>query len=166
MSFDSAAGEVFVRKALTSDIDAIYAIELASFSDPWSKYFFNHSMAQDTEIVFAAVSSDRIVGYGCLSVLPPEGEILNIAVSPEERGRGVGQLLLTAMLNHAAGEGVDTVFLEVRESNTAARSLYEKNGFSPIGIRKNYYIKPTEDAVVMRKSPLLADAGCIFEERS
>ena len=104
--------------------------------------------------IFAAEKNGAVVGFGCLALLPPECEIPNIAVHPEERGQGIGELIFKSMLDHAAEKGADTAFLEVRESNTPARTLYEKNGFVSIGIRRDYYAKPTENAVIMQKTPL------------
>ncbi len=143
--------DITIREATLSDLDAILAIEQLSFTVPWSRDSFESSLASDQITVFAAEKDGRIAGFGCVWVLSPESEILNIAVHPDERGGGVGRLLLNAMLQSAANKGADTAFLEVRESNTPARTLYETSGFTPLGIRRNYYTKPTENAVIMQK---------------
>ena len=81
--------------------------------------------------------------------IPPEGEIYRIAVREDKRQRGVGYRLLSYALKTESGSGVETVFLEVRSKNTPARALYKAYGFKEIGIRKNYYQNPTDDAVIM-----------------
>ena len=143
-----------IRRASLADLDAIAEIETLSFTVPWTKDSFTAAFESEYMTLFAAEKDGQVVGFGCVSVLAPECEIPNIAVHPNERGSGIGGKLFTAMLQYAGEKGANTAFLEVRESNIAARSLYEKNGFLPLGIRRNYYTKPTENAIVMQKTPL------------
>lgn len=140
-----------VRRAVLGDVAALCEIENVSFSVAWSRDSFLAALGSDSVRVFVAEKQDVVVGFGCISVLCPEGEILNLAVLPEERRGGLGALLLSAMLENAAASDVEVVYLEARESNLPARTLYEKFGFLPIGVRKNYYARPTENAVVMQK---------------
>ncbi len=152
--------DILIRQAELSDLDAILTIEEASFSGPWTKESFLSALSSEYVTVFAAevfgtevVGTERearLVGFGCVCTFAPECEIQNIAVHPDARGNGIGERLLSAMLRHGMEKGADTAFLEVRESNTPARTLYEKSGFLSIGIRRNYYSKPTENAVIMQ----------------
>ena len=90
-----------------------------------------------------------------MAVSVPEGEIYRIATKNEYRKRGIAYRLLDFALKTARGAGLESVFLEVRESNVAARNLYRAYGFSEIGVRKNYYKEPTENAVLMMKTDSL-----------
>ena len=146
--------DLTVRQATIDDLDAILTIEELSFTVPWSKESFVSAFSSEYITVFTAEREEKTVGFGCAALLPPECEIPNIAVHPDERGKGTGNAIFTAMLRFAAEKGAQIAFLEVRESNIAARSLYEKNGFTAIGIRKNYYTKPIENAIIMQKTPL------------
>lgn len=102
--------------------------------------------------LFTLSEGDVLVGYLMLMNVFTDGEILNIAVLPEYRRRGLADKLFDACCEHCRSLATETLFLEVRESNTPAISLYEKRGFEEIGRRKNYYRQPKEDALVMRLS--------------
>ncbi len=123
-------------------------IERASFPDPWSPAMLESELDARFSRFYAAEEDGTVLGYCILRLIFGEGEIFNIAVAPEQRGRGVGEALLRHALAAAAGEA-DCVFLEVRESNGPARSLYEKLGFTFTGRRRGYYLKPREDALLM-----------------
>ena len=144
--------DILIREAVPADIDTIYGIEQVSFSVAWSRDSFVSAFASDMTKIYAAEENGSVIGFGCIIVFPPDSEILNIAVLPEYRGQGIGNRLLSAMMHYAGEKEADAVYLEVRESNTPARTLYEKSGFLPLGVRKNYYTKPTENAVLMRKT--------------
>ncbi|MBQ2277730.1 MAG: ribosomal protein S18-alanine N-acetyltransferase [Clostridia bacterium] len=134
-------------------LPVILEIENEAFTCPWSEKSFAEAFEAQNITVYAAVAEDgSIAGFSCLMWYADEGEILNIAVRESARKNGVGGQLMNAMLTEGAADGVRTFFLEVRESNTAARRLYEKNGFEILGVRKRYYSKPVEDAVIMRKT--------------
>jgi [ribosomal protein S18]-alanine N-acetyltransferase len=100
---------------------------------------------------FISKTGDKVVGYLLLSITEDEGEILQIAVSEKYRGRGFSTVLLNEAFSFCEQMSVKSLFLEVRESNTPALSAYKKNGFVFIGLRKDYYTDPTEDAVVMKR---------------
>ena len=135
-----------------SHISAISAIEAACFSTPWSADSFRYSVnSKDTQSCFTAVKNNDIVGYICLFHLFEEGELLNIATRPDMRKTGIAQKMIDKMIEVMKQRSVERITLEVRTSNIAARSLYEKNGFAPIAIRKNYYSSPLEDGIVMEK---------------
>lgn len=146
-----------VRSARASDIDAVARIERASFTDPWSAASFR-SLVGNTQVYFAvATAGETLVGYVVAWFVLDEAEIANLAVQGASRGRGTGATLLDAALDAAAGRGISSVFLEVRESNAEARALYASRAFAEIGRRRGYYRRPVEDAVVMRRT--LAGTG-------
>lgn len=142
--------DLHLRLCTEQDLDTVYTIEVRSFSVPWSLESFRSALhANGTEIWLLTDDKDDILGFGCIMTIAGEGEVLNIAVDPARRRHGYGEVLLKKMLHSAVENKAEQIFLEVRESNTAARKLYEKNGFQPIGIRKRYYSNPTEDAICM-----------------
>ncbi len=132
-------------------LDEIAAMEVRAFAVPWSKKTFEGAFGAETVSILAAMDGDTLLGYACLLVIAPEGELMNIAVDDCYRGRGIGSALMEAVLDRAADRGADSVYLEVRDSNAPARHLYEKYGFDAVGRRRDYYRKPVEDAVVMVK---------------
>lgn len=140
--------DFLIREASKADVAAIAAIERASFPDPWSEESFRSMLAHCS---FVAVdAAGVIVGYVFAVRVEDAGEILNVAVSPVHRQRGIGRRLVEHALDVLSQHGVAQVFLEVRESNAAARVLYEALGFESIGRRRRYYRRPLEDALVLR----------------
>jgi len=127
----------------------VRAIELASFSDPWSPRDFREALEGHTVFLVAA-AGNRPVGYVIARAAADEGELLNVAVEPASRGRGIARALVRAALARLARAGVGTVYLEVRESNRPARLLYRGLGFREVGRRPGYYRRPREDAVLLR----------------
>lgn len=144
---------VSIRRARVADVDAIHAIELASFSDPWSRIGFRDTILGDRGlIVVAADAAQAVIGFAVLMTAADEAEISNIAVSKSELRRGVGSALLDHVVAAARSAGAVTIHLEVRESNAAALALYVSRGFAEVARRLEYYRAPDEDAVVMRLS--------------
>ena len=141
------AGECAENEEL---LESLLAIEERCFSDPWSRGMMQSALADPAVSVFALREGDLLVGYMMLLTVLPDGEILNLAVLPEYRRQGLADKLFEACAEHCRAIGVEMMFLEVRESNTPAISLYEKQGFVTVGRRKNYYRYPREDALVMR----------------
>ena len=114
-------------------------------------------VAEASRPAVSAAERSRDSGYGVLGFmvarrLTPEWELENILVAPAARQKGLGMQLLGALLTAARETNSDAVFLEVRESNTAARKLYERAGFEQTGRRKSYYTSPLEDAILYRRS--------------
>lgn len=143
---------VIVRPAAEIDLDAIHAIECASFGDPWALDGFRDLLDHPRAKMEVAVGGDgELLGYAVAWYVADESEIANLAVAPTARRNGVGALLLDRILRAAAEFGAQTVFLEVRESNEEARKLYEARGFAVAGKRTKYYRKPDEDALIMRR---------------
>lgn len=142
--------EYEIRDADRSHCGAIAAAETKIFSDPWSESSVSSMVVDGGGIVTVAEAGNELLGYAVASLAADEGEILRIAVLPEHRGGGIGRALLSAVTENLRTKGVASVFLEVRESNHPARSLYLSAGFEECGRRKNYYRDPSEDAVLMR----------------
>ena len=124
-------------------------IERASFGDPWTARDFRDALGAAT-LFLVSVCAERVQGYVVARRVADEGEILNLAVAPKDRRRGVGKALARQALDALRAQGAVAVYLEVRESNAAARRLYEGLGFQSVGRRVRYYRAPTEDAVVLR----------------
>ena len=144
---------LMIRGARRDDVDDVAAIEKRAFSDPWSANSFRALFGNP--LVHFAVAEDgitgRILGYVVTWFVVDEGEIANLAVSDEARRAGVGARLLDHALDIARERRAQVVFLEVRESNVAARALYASRGFEVAGRRSKYYRKPIEDALVLRR---------------
>ena len=145
--------ELTIRKARPADVDDVAAIERRAFSDPWSANSFRALFGNP--IVHFVVAEDksaaRLVGYLVMWFVVDESEIANLAVSEDARRSGVGARLLDHALAAARERRSAVVFLEVRESNAAARALYASRGFEIAGRRAKYYRKPVEDALVLRR---------------
>ena len=133
------------------DIDAIARVENACFSTPWSIDAIKHEICENklANFMIACDEENNIVGYIGIWTLLDECQINKIAVMPEKRKIGIGKAILNHVLEFTRDIGVKNWYLEVRESNTAAQALYRSAGFSSVGTRKNYYINPVEDAVLM-----------------
>lgn len=143
--------EIVIRKMQKSDLQEVCKIEKDNFSLPWSERSFIESMERNDTVFLTALEGEEVAGYiGCYCIAGT-GEITNVAVKDTCRRRGIGAMLLEGL--YKAGETLNTreFFLEVRESNEAAISLYSRQGFVKEGIRKNFYEKPVENAVIMWK---------------
>jgi len=142
-----------IRMARRDDVEDVAAIERRSFSDPWSAASFRALFGNP--LVHFAVAEDiltsRVLGYVVAWFVADEGEIANIAVADDARRSGVGARLLDHALGAAARRRCRVLFLEVRESNAAARALYASRRFEIAGRRAGYYRKPVEDALVLRR---------------
>ncbi len=139
-----------VRPAEEYDISAIASLEEECFSSPWSENSLKESMAASTRFFVAQNKKGEILGYGGVSVICDEAYITNIAVTSESRRKGIGTYLVARIISEARLSAA-FVSLEVRVSNKTAIRLYEKLGFKQEGRRKNFYISPTEDALIMTK---------------
>ncbi len=140
-----------VRNMQHEDILAVFEIEKESFSVPWSVQSFEESLKQSYAIFLVAELEGCIVGYIGMYQMGLEGDITNVAVLPQFRGTGIGTLLLESIIQKAKDVNIQDITLEVRESNRSAIGLYSKVGFVSVGIRKDFYEKPKENAVVMWK---------------
>jgi ribosomal-protein-alanine N-acetyltransferase len=154
-----------LRPAEEADIAQVAAIEKTCFADPWAEDSFRRLLGGEPAIFLVAVfpPDERVRGYVIGFSVDQDAEVLNVAVEPGSRGKGLAGQMLDAVLIQLTTRGVANAYLEVRESNQAARALYESKGFREIGRRKGYYRRPVEDALVLRRilEPALDD-----EERS
>ncbi len=138
-----------IRKMTEADLDQVLAIENETFSDPWSKDDFRNSLLDDKNDYLVVDIDGKIAGYcGFWGVLE-EGDIFNVAVKKEYRRQHIGETMLKALLEIGLSRGITSFTLEVRCSNEPAIRLYETLGFTSAGIRKDFYSKPKEDAVIM-----------------
>lgn len=140
-----------IRLMTEADLDAVLLIEQSSFPIPWKREHFLHEISAPHSFPFVAEFDGEIAGYVCLMSLFEEAQILDIAVAVEQRGRGVGRLLMEKAFDVAKEKGAEIMALEVRESGAAAIGLYQALGFERVGIRASYY-EASEDAVLMEKT--------------
>ena len=146
-----AVKEIIVRDMTKEDIPAVCKIENQAFSLPWSANAFEESLELPHAIFLVAECEKVVCGYCGMYQVLQEGDITNVAVLPEYRGIGVGSRLLQELLDKAIAHDIQDVTLEVRESNEPAIRLYTGFGFENAGIRKGFYEKPKENAIVMWK---------------
>ncbi len=140
-----------LRPMTADDLDAVLLIEQASFPAPWNRDHFLHEIAALHSYPHVAQLDDRLAGYVCLMSLFEEAQILDIAVAPDQRGRGIALALMECAIGLAVEKGAELLALEVRSTNIAAIKLYERLGFERVGIRSRYY-EGVDDAVLMEKN--------------
>ena len=145
---------ISVRFATEQDIPFLLVCEEESFSIPWSDRALTEHFSADGSLSLIALDGDVPVGYLLGTVLPPESELYRIGVLRSARRRGIGEVLITRFFSELVLRGAESVYLEVREGNFPARGLYEKVGFQQVGIRKNYYRRPDENAAILVKGLL------------
>jgi [ribosomal protein S18]-alanine N-acetyltransferase len=144
---------LWVGPALAGDLPAIVAIERASYSHPWSEESLRSAIEDVPGTRIAVLRSGREPLAYCISqVAADEVQVLNLAVHPEHRRRGLARRLLNVALRAASQQGARTAWLEVRESNESALALYRGFGFELRGVRRGYYESPREDALVLALS--------------
>lgn len=142
---------IAIRRMRSADLRRIMEIELETFTMPWSEATFRGLLRRTDSDLFVIEVRGLIAGYAVFWAVTDQGELGNVAVAPEFRGRGLGRKLVEAVIERAGDRGVREVFLEVRRSNVCAQNLYSTFGFFEVGKRKNYYLEPVEDALVMKK---------------
>ena len=134
-----------------SHIHPIAELEKMCFSDPWSVNAMAYELRNPLSTWFVAVDGDTVAGYVGSQTVLGEADMMNLAVNPEYRRRGVGQALVERLIDDLRIKDAYCLTLEVRVSNNSAIALYEKMGFVVVGRRPNYYHHPKEDALIMRK---------------
>jgi ribosomal-protein-alanine N-acetyltransferase len=140
---------ITIRPMNEGDLDAVLAIETVSFPSPWGRILFLGELNSGLSFPMVAVDVEaRVVGYICPMLVIDEGHILNVAVHPDYRGRGIGRMLVERVLADCRSQDAEFVSLEVRPSNTVAIALYSDLGFTVTGRRKAYY-ENGEDALMM-----------------
>lgn len=137
-------------------VPQIAALEKRCFTDPWSEASVASELENPLGLWLVEEREGVVAGYIGSQSVPPEADVMNVAVAPEFRRQGIASALLSALAARLAVQGIRSLTLEVRVSNAAARALYAAFGFAEIGRRKNYYLEPKEDALILRKE--LSDA--------
>ena len=141
---------MILRIAQSNDLDSLLFIHKDTIGSSWSKTDFASAIAgKNNKIVFSVVEKEEIIGYIMVGILPPEAEIINIAIIPNKQRKGYGSKAMELMFLELISRKVKIVFLEVREKSTAV-NYYLKNGFEAVGIRKQYY-PDGENALRMQK---------------
>jgi [ribosomal protein S18]-alanine N-acetyltransferase len=132
------------------DIDQVLVVEHASFATPWSRDAFFNEINNNRFATYIVLEEDhKIIGYCGVWIVVDEAHVTNVAILPDYRGRKLGQVLMSKLIEIAKDEGAKSMTLEVRVTNYPALALYRKFGFQNGGIRKNYYSDNQEDALVM-----------------
>ena len=129
----------------------IAQIEKVCFSDPWSEKSVASELENELSLWLVAEEDGQVCGYVGSQTVLGETDMMNVAVHPDFRRRGIAEALVNALVEALKAKGSHCLTLEVRASNSPARALYEKLGFSRIGTRKNYYRNPKEDGLILRK---------------
>ncbi|SFB21456.1 ribosomal-protein-alanine N-acetyltransferase [Acetitomaculum ruminis DSM 5522] len=143
--------EFYVDRMTKEDIVYVAQIEKECFSTPWSMDALNDSLKRNDTVFFAARCDGKVVGYCGAYISFEEADITNVAVLKDYRRKNIAMSILQVLFEYCRELGVTGIYLEVRISNEGAVALYEKAGFKNCGIRKNFYDKPREDAIIMRK---------------
>ena len=142
---------MIIEKMNASHVPQIADLEKLCFSDPWSEKSIETELSCRLSLWFVAMEGDKVVGYVGSQTVIDESDVMNIAVHPDYRRQGIGEALLETLADALREKGSRGLTLEARVSNTPAVSLYEKAGFRQVGLRKNYYRNPKEDALILRK---------------
>ena len=140
-------------------IAQIAALEKRCFSDPWSEASVRSELSNPLSFWLVAEEDGKLIGYVGSQSVAPEADVMNLAVAPEWRNKGIGRALMTALIAQLHSRGITALFLEVRVGNTPAQNLYRSLGFVEAGRRPKYYVNPTEDALILRKE--LTDADTV-----
>ena len=131
------------------DVDRVIDLEKELFTEPWSKMMFMEEINSNGSYVLYETEDRSIVGYICGWRVMDEFHITNLAVKKEYQQKGLGSELIRHIIDHMTDQGLRKFYLEVRQSNVPALTLYVKFGFNVTGIRKDYYKNPLEDAILM-----------------
>ena len=134
-----------------SHVAQIAELEKICFSDPWSENSIASELNNKLAFWLTALEEDRVAGYIGSQTVMDESDMMNVAVHPDFRRKGIAEALVNALVDQLKIMGSHCLTLEVRASNMPAITLYEKLGFTEIGRRKNYYRNPREDALILRK---------------
>ena len=140
-----------IEKMMLAHIAQVAALEKLCFSDPWSEKSVAAELENELSLWLVAVEGDRVAGYIGSQTVMGETDMMNVAVHPDYRRKGIAEALVDGLVEALKERGSHCLTLEVRASNAPAKNLYEKLGFSQIGRRPNYYRNPREDALILRK---------------
>lgn len=151
-----------IRRMRESDLEGAVRLEEQCFSAPWTRAQLEESLQNGQYLFLVAEEDGQVVGYAGLLRVMDEGDITNVAVDEEYRGKGLGARLMTALLEEGKNCGIKEFTLEVRVSNQRAIRLYERLGFVQEGVRKRFYERPVEDALIMWKREHGATSNLLF----
>lgn len=141
-----------LRLMTETDIETVLILERDAFGKmAWHKNDFASAIVSDYDYPIVICYNHQVIAYSVLRILGPEAEIENICVHPSFRQKGLGETLMDEMIRLSIERNTSRIFLEVRSQNDPARSLYEKKEFKQSYIRKNYYIDPADDAIIMAR---------------
>ena len=135
-------------------VPQVAALEALCFCDPWSESSVASELQNPLALWLVALDNDQVVGYVGSQTVPDETDMMNIAVHPDHRRKGIAEALVIALVDALKEMGSHSLTLEVRASNAPAQQLYNKLGFEQVGCRKNYYRNPREDGLILRKDLL------------
>ena len=141
--------EAVIRRMTDADVDAVAAVEAATFPTPWSRDAFASEMRNAAARYLVAEVGGQVVGFAGAWIILDESHVTNIAVLKDHRGQGLGRALTAGLMQYLSNLGAAYVTLEVRRSNIIAQTLYESLGFIRLGVRKRYYEDNGEDALIM-----------------
>lgn len=142
---------MIIEKMNSAHVPQIAQLEKLCFSDPWSENSIASELDNRLSHWLVALEGDEVVGYVGSQTVIDATDMMNIAVHPDHRRRGIAEALIIALEEQLRHRGSKMLLLEVRASNAPAIALYEKLGFAQVGLRKNYYRNPKEDALILRK---------------
>lgn len=143
--------EILLREMQKKNIPDILKIERLCFTTPWTENAFLNELQKPYAISRIALINNKLVGYACANFVLNEAHILNLAIHPEFRRMKIGTALMHDMMNLLKKKGCRFIFLEVRTSSFGARKFYEYFGFKIVGLRRDYYQSPKEDAALMMR---------------
>ena len=142
---------MIIREMTAADVPLAAEIEKLCFAHPWSEQSIESEMSSENSVFLMAFEEDKAIGYVGLSAVLDEGYMGNLAVTEQYRRNGVGRSLMNELMRICRDKDFSFVTLEVRESNLPAVNLYISLGFERVGVRKNYYKEPTENALLLTK---------------
>ena len=142
---------MMIQNMTENHVAQVAALEAVCFRDPWSENSVASELHNPLALWLVAMDADRVAGYVGSQTVMGETDMMNVAVHPDYRRRGIAEKLCLALVEALKERESHSLTLEVRASNVPAKALYEKLGFVQVGLRKNYYRNPREDALILRK---------------
>lgn len=139
-----------IEKMTADHVPQVAGLEKLCFSDPWSENSVSSELANPLSLWLVALDEETVAGYVGSQTVCGETDMMNIAVHPDYRRQGIGETLILSLVEALKEKDSHALTLEVRTSNAPARALYEKLGFFQVGLRKNYYRNPKEDACILQ----------------
>jgi len=142
---------MIITNMTENHVEQVAQLEKVCFADPWSEKSIASELDNQWALWLVAQEDDTVVGYIGSQTAVDETDVMNVAVHPDHRRKGIAEALIEMLIKHLKERGSHALMLEVRASNAPAIALYEKIGFQQVGLRKNYYRNPREDALILRK---------------